>query len=158
MKSKPYLAVAATILTFIAIKALAASGQHEEFLYLTDKVAADQLPSTRHGFGGKYLSQGDVFKAQLAVRDESGQVEQHADWNDYMIVQEGTATLTYGGTTVDAKEVAPGETRGSSIAGGQTIQMRPGDVIIIPAGMPHLMALKSGDRFRYLVFKTKTKT
>lgn len=129
--------------------------QVESFQYLTDKQAADKLPATRNGFAGAALSDHENFREQLALRDKSGTVEQHTNWNDYMVVQEGEATLTYGGTSEGAKEVAPGELRGTSISGGQIIHLHAGDIITIPAGMPHLTEVDPNKRFRYVVFKSR---
>jgi len=38
---------------------------------------------------------------------------------------------------IDSKSTAPGEVRGSGIEGGDTRQLSKGDVLIIPAGVPH---------------------
>jgi mannose-6-phosphate isomerase-like protein (cupin superfamily) len=62
-------------------------------------------------------------------------------------VMDGTATLVTGGTIVDVKE-RPADTRsvrledgpsasGPSIQGGVSRQIKAGDVVVIPAGVPH---------------------
>jgi glc operon protein GlcG len=45
--------------------------------------------------------------------------------------------LVTGGTAVDTKTIAPHEIRGASIKDGETRRIVPGDVIIIPNGVPH---------------------
>jgi quercetin dioxygenase-like cupin family protein len=60
-----------------------------------------------------------------------------------------------GGELLDAKDVAPGEVRGSGIRGGSTLQLAAGDVLTIPHGVPHWF--KSVDApFRYFVVKSVT--
>jgi hypothetical protein len=61
-------------------------------------------------------------------------------------VIEGRAALVTGGTVADAKTIAPGEVRGSSVAGGVRQDLRAGDVAHVPAGLPHQM-LVAGDKF-----------
>jgi len=38
---------------------------------------------------------------------------------------------------VGGKEIAPEEIRGTSIDGGDTREIGPGDVVIVPSGTPH---------------------
>jgi quercetin dioxygenase-like cupin family protein len=45
--------------------------------------------------------------------------------------------------------------RGDSISGGETVTLHPGDMVTIPANLPHWIQLVPGTHFRYLVFKTK---
>jgi quercetin dioxygenase-like cupin family protein len=55
---------------------------------------------------------------------------------------------------VDAKVTAPGEQRGTSIKGGTTMTMKPGDYFFVPAGTPHQMKVVAGQRIRFIAFKT----
>jgi len=52
-------------------------------------------------------------------------------------VLEGSATLVTGGTVVDPKVTEPGQVRGATIEGGETRRIAKGDVLVIPAGVPH---------------------
>jgi len=49
----------------------------------------------------------------------------------------GSATIVTGGTMVDGKQIADDEIRGREITCGETRQLVPGDVMIIPNGVPH---------------------
>ena len=69
--------------------------------------------------------------------DKKGTAEVHRDSDDYHVMLEGAATYYLGGTLVDAKEVSPGEWRGSGISGGRTVELNPGDMIFVPRGTPH---------------------
>jgi len=100
------------------------------------------------------LSKHDGYQIINTIRDKDGQAEIHADWNDNLFVQEGEATFVTGGTAVDAKVTAPGEQRGTSIKGGTTMTMKPGDYFFVPAGTPHQMKVVAGQRIRFIAFKT----
>jgi mannose-6-phosphate isomerase-like protein (cupin superfamily) len=73
----------------------------------------------------------------LANRRGAGEVEVHERTNHIFIIVEGEATFVTGGTPVGAKNTAPGQIRAASLNGGQTHQLRKGDVITIPAKTPH---------------------
>ncbi len=76
----------------------------------------------------------------LAIRREGdGEAEVHESQVDVIFVTSGEGTLIIGGTMVDPKTTAPGEIRGKSIMGGVARKMAPGDVIHIPAKLPHQM-------------------
>jgi len=73
----------------------------------------------------------------LANRRGSGEVEVHDKTNHIFIIVEGEATFVTGGTLVGAKNTAPGQIRAANVQGGQTHQLRKGDVITVPAKTPH---------------------
>ena len=74
----------------------------------------------------------------------------------YML--EGTATIVTGGTMVDEKPTgsSPNTQRpnfqGSSINGGVSRRVGPGDVIVIPGNLPHWWSSLDTD-IRYLIFR-----
>jgi uncharacterized RmlC-like cupin family protein len=94
------------------------------------------------------------YQIYTTARDKSGQSEVHASWNDNIFIQEGEASFILGGAATDAKEREPGEMRGSVINGGTTTAMKVGDYLFIPAGVPHQMTLKAGQRVKFIAFKT----
>ncbi len=100
------------------------------------------------------LSKHDGYQIINTIRDKDGQAEVHADWNDNLFVQEGEANFVTGGTPVDGKTTAPGETRGTSVKGGSTMTMRAGDYFFVPAGTTHQMLVPAGKRIRFIAFKT----
>jgi mannose-6-phosphate isomerase-like protein (cupin superfamily) len=73
----------------------------------------------------------------LANRRGAGEVEVHDRTNHIFIIVEGEATFVTGGTLVGAKNTAPGQIRAANLTGGQTHQLKKGDVITIPAKTPH---------------------
>ena len=100
------------------------------------------------------LSKHDGYQIINTIRDKDGQAEIHAEWNDNLFVQEGEATFVTGGTPVDGKTTAPGETRGASVKGGTRMTMRAGDYFFVPAGTTHQMLVAPGQRIRFIAFKT----
>jgi len=105
--------------------------------------------------GTTYLSDHEFFFIQELNRVHSGEAEEHDFWNDYFVIQEGEGTLTYGGKEIGGKLTGMGEWRGGKIEGGNTVSLHVGDLIVIPAGMPHLVMLQPGKNLRYLVFKAR---
>jgi quercetin dioxygenase-like cupin family protein len=55
---------------------------------------------------------------------------------------------------LDPREVAPGEVRARAIDGGVVHQLAEGDVLAIPAGVPHQFVTVS-DPFLYFVVKVE---
>jgi hypothetical protein len=137
-----------------AVLMLVASGASADvtFKYIsaTDGKAKVEVPKA----GPDYIADGPDFRLSFAERHEPGKAEQHADWNDEIIIQDGDVLLNYGGSSVNAKPSGPGEMRGDSIRGGESILMHPGDVVTIPAGMPHQMLIQT-PTMRYILLKTR---
>jgi mannose-6-phosphate isomerase-like protein (cupin superfamily) len=90
-------------------------------------------------------------------RQGSGESEIHETQADIFIVQEGAATLVFGGTIVSPRNTGPGEIRGSAITGGQKRPLAPGDVAHIPAKTPHQVLLEPGAKFTYTIVKVDTR-
>lgn len=82
-----------------------------------------------------------VATEELAIsfnrRTGAGQVEVHDRDTDTFYLLDGEATVVVGGTMVGPTRTAPNQQRGTSITGGTIYQLRKGDVIVIPAGVPH---------------------
>ena len=89
----------------------------------------------------------------VAHREGPGLAEWHEKEADVLFISTGRVTMVYGGTIVDAKTTAPGESRGPSITGGTEAKMGPGDVIHIPAKVAHQMLLAPGAKVTYFVTK-----
>ena len=89
----------------------------------------------------------------VAHREGSGLAEVHDTEADIMMISKGQITMVYGGTVVDGKTTAPGETRGPAIKGGTEVKLGPGDVLHIPARVPHQMKLDPGAQVTYFVTK-----
>ena len=93
------------------------------------------------------------YRFQIAHREGSGDGEWHQKQADIFFVQSGEATLVYGGELVDPRDTAAGEKIAPSIKGGQEKKLAAGDVVTIPAGLPHQMKLAKGKEITYFVVK-----
>lgn len=89
------------------------------------------------GSAGITLARYTGHYTMLTARTASGGGELHAHYSDFLIVLEGEGTEMTGGTMVDPKEGANGETRGKTLEGATPHVLHKGDVIHIPAGTPH---------------------
>ncbi len=98
-----------------------------------------------------------TYNSILAVRVKTGEAELHKDWADQIIIEKGTVTLVTGGTLTGEHPVPnqPGEIRAAGIQGGTEVTLHPGDVVHIPAGLPHWVKLAPGAQTTYIVFKEK---
>jgi mannose-6-phosphate isomerase-like protein (cupin superfamily) len=100
---------------------------------------------------GLPLVETEQFKVHASRRDKPGLAEVHHQDTDIFYVLEGSAVLVTGGRIVGGKETGPGEVRGTSIDDGHTQRIGEGEVIIIPAGVPHWFKEVSGPLLYYTV-------
>ena len=90
---------------------------------------------------------------EITHREKDGRAELHKTKADVMVIQSGTATIVWGGEVIDPAPTALNEIQGSGIKVGQKQEVGPGDVIEIPAGIPHQFILAPGTQITYLVIK-----
>jgi mannose-6-phosphate isomerase-like protein (cupin superfamily) len=101
----------------------------------------------------RVLGDRGTYQYVLVVRDTTPVPEQHAKWTDVMLVQAGTATVLLGGRYEGGHEDAPGETRGGRLVGASPRNVAPGDLLVIPAGVPHQVQVAPGTVVRYVTIK-----
>lgn len=141
------------------------SAQQDEELAMAGAAAvkADAPPVTyfEHGKVSEAFAKGAVLYASDAPymvhasrREKPGVAEVHTKDADIIYVLDGTATLVTGGAAVDEKSIGPDEFRGKEISGGETRQIAKGDVIIVPAGVPHWFK-EVTNPFLYYVVKAR---
>jgi mannose-6-phosphate isomerase-like protein (cupin superfamily) len=126
----------------------------------TDQAVTSQLTAlvqAAKGSGSSGATLGDYksHAIKLSVRTASGGAEVHAHYDDIFFVTEGKANLVTGGSVVDAKTDSEGETKGSSIQNGKSETIAKGDVVHIPAGMPHQLILDPGSIYSSIVIKVR---
>ncbi|HUB28867.1 MAG TPA: hypothetical protein VL967_04190 [Terracidiphilus sp.] len=133
------------------------AGKSEVFTSQQIREQLSALPAQAAASGGSGVVLADYgsHRVQISVRTASGGAERHAHWDDVMIVQQGSATLITGGSIVGAKTSADGETKGTSIQGGKSQAIAPGDVITVNAGVPHQILVPAGVTYSALVIKVK---
>ena len=77
------------------------------------------------------------YRVHVFHRGDAGEVEIHQKDTDIFYVLEGSATFVTGGTVAGGKETGPGEIRAAAMEGGTVRTITKGDVLIIPANVPH---------------------
>lgn len=89
------------------------------------------------GFAWKPLVRAGKPVAAVEYWKAPGRPAIHPAEAEYAIVLEGAGTLVAGGTMPDQEVTNPTLIQGSRIDGGTTRKLAKGDVIMIPAGVPH---------------------
>ena len=120
----------ALALSLAMVVVLAADGVPTVVTYVPNSKVTEVMTK-----GGQIVS--DKGLVILANRRGAAEAEVHDSTNHIFIIVEGEATFVTGGTLVGAKTTAPGQIRATSLEGGQSHQLRKGDVITIPAKTPH---------------------
>ncbi len=100
---------------------------------------------------GRPLIETADYKVHASRREGPGQVEVHERDTDVIRVLSGTAVLVTGGKVAEPKSTGPGEIRGTAIEGGETRSLKPGDVVVVPHGVPHWFREVTGPLTYYVV-------
>lgn len=141
----------------------AASAQQDEELALAGAraVATSTATAAAHHYDaravraafakGAPISETDHYKIHASRRDAPGEGEVHLRDTDVIYVLEGSAEFVTGGRLVDAKITAPDEQRGARVDGGEGRRIGPGDVVVVPAGVPHWFKQVNGPVLYYVV-------
>jgi mannose-6-phosphate isomerase-like protein (cupin superfamily) len=143
------------LLAAVALLAAATSAVVDH--YSTADLAAmqEKLAAAHQTFKSESLKQYKGHYTMLAHREGTGSSEIHEHEADLFVIEDGEGTLLRGGTLVHPREEKPGELRGTSIAGGERVHYAPGDIIHIPAGVPHQMLVEKGKHVTYFVMKVQ---
>ena len=89
------------------------------------------------GFMWRPLVRDGETVAAIEIWKKPGRPAVHPAQGEYAIVLEGAGTLVSGGTLADPTPRNPGLVDGTRIENGTTRSLGPGDVILVPAGVPH---------------------
>jgi len=99
-------------------------------------------------------SNGENYMVHASRREKPGMSEVHELDTDIIYVLGGTATFITGGKSIESRMVAANEYRGTMIDGGETRELKKGDVVIVPKGTPHWFKHVDGT-FLYYVVKVR---
>jgi mannose-6-phosphate isomerase-like protein (cupin superfamily) len=142
------------IAILLAGAAIALAGDGTEVYSAKDLAAIErQLEHRRAPFASKDLNRYVNHYTLLAFREATGSAEVHEHEADVFVIESGAATLVSGGSVVSPRVEKAGEIRGSSIQGGQRRPLAAGDIVHIPAGVPHQLLIDKGRSFAYFVVK-----
>ena len=90
---------------------------------------------------------------RMLYRDADGNPEQHDAIIDIVMVQSGEGTLVLGGTMLGRRTTGPGELVGTGLDGGDRHALAAGDIVHIPAGIPHAFLVPGGKHITYVLLK-----
>ena len=136
--SQGFTSVVPSISYLSIVVPVLAAGAKAELVYVDhEKVAATMKKAGPLADGPNLRVSGGFRNGPYVPADNRPTVEIHANEADLFYVVEGRSTQVLGGDVVGGKETGPGQIRGSQITGGQTYQLGKGDVMWVPAGMPH---------------------
>jgi quercetin dioxygenase-like cupin family protein len=121
-----FLLVLSTLLAALSLSAVGSGVTYVDHEKVTTALAK----------GGPLVTAQDLLVSG-SHRDKAGQVEVHDKETDVIYVVEGEATFVTGGTMIGGKVTKAGQSLGTDIKGGDTHHLSKGDVIVVPAGVPH---------------------
>jgi len=156
--------VTALVLSCLLIPAATTAATTPDADYFSATVLRDSVAGAHEApqrTQARLLGDRGRYKYMVIRRDRTGEVEVHARWDDIIIVQDGAGILVYGGNHQGGKEpgpsapgAGPGELRGGEITDGTVQPLRKGDLMIVPAGIPHQVRVDPDGSITYLVVKT----
>ncbi len=95
---------------------------------------------------------------RLLYRDADGLPEEHDKIVDVVMVQSGEGSLQLGGAMSGKKgSAATGEYLGTALIGGSVHPLAVGDIVHIPAGIPHSFLVPAGKHITYVLLKFPAK-
>jgi mannose-6-phosphate isomerase-like protein (cupin superfamily) len=88
-------------------------------------------------------------------RIKDGVPEIHQKLADFMMVQGGEGAVLVGGKIGGEKPAGPDEIRGTALEGGMKYTLHAGDVLYIPANVPHRTLVEVGKHLDVMVIKVQ---
>jgi hypothetical protein len=116
----------------------------------------DKVDAALNNQADIHLLTADNLMVEGNYRNKPGVVEVHEALTDIFYLTEGKTTFVTGGKYEGGKPTGPGQIRGGTITGGTTYHLVKGDVIVIPAGIPHWFKEVPGT-VKYYVVKVPKK-
>jgi mannose-6-phosphate isomerase-like protein (cupin superfamily) len=127
------------------------------FIVKTGQSLADLEKSLRSDNKVEDLIGGEGMQLRVAVQHDkkrdTAEAESHDDSDDVYYVLEGAAVLTLGGRLENSREISKGEWRSAKILGGETFEIKKGDLIVVPRGTPHHRVNAKGKEFSLILIK-----
>ncbi|HEX9919646.1 MAG TPA: cupin domain-containing protein [Pyrinomonadaceae bacterium] len=119
------------------------------FVVMTAQTLAELERRLRPEAKAEDLIGGPGQQLRVAVQHERNkaalEAEVHDASDDVYYVLEGAATLTLGGRLEVPRETERGEWRAPRISGGRTVEIRKGDLVVVPRGTPHMRSTVGKD-------------
>lgn len=112
-----------------------------------------KLAKFGNGSASETIRESPQYSVVLAFQGRTCDAELQRGFANLIQVLAGVGTLVTGGTIARARTIAAGETRGDSIEGGARQELRPGDVVHIPAGVPHQILITGEKSITFLMVR-----
>lgn len=142
------------IYAVISISLMASAAQTTDLYSKADLASiSHELAAKKQPFASKDLKRYGNHYTMVAFRSQTGSSEVHEHEADIFVVEEGDATIVLGGKLVGGHAQKPGELRGTGIEGGEKEPLKTGDILHIPAGVPHQILVTPGKPITYFVVK-----
>ncbi len=111
-----------------------------------------RLPKEAAG-SNKLLADRKDYRLTVArVSDRDGPAEVHESVADIFVVLRGSGKMMLGGKLVGGREIREGEHQAPHATGAKEIELEPGTILEVPAGVSHQILAK-GTEVCYLVIK-----
>jgi len=144
------IAILSVVLGGAGATGATAAGHEETFVSAAE--LASKVQSASHAVA--YEVPGITGRQVLMIRrDETGEAEVHTELDDTIVIERGTARFRVGGAITGNHQTGPAEWRGGTMTGWREYTVSAGDLLVIPAGVPHQAIVTSG-AFLYLTIKT----
>jgi mannose-6-phosphate isomerase-like protein (cupin superfamily) len=106
--------------------------------------------------GASLLSSGDEQTSYMLIRRAtSSEVELHTRWDDLVIVRSGAGVVEFGKRVPGIARRAPGEWRGGTITNPVRLEIAAGDIVRIPAAVPHLFRVVGAQPLEFILVKQR---
>ncbi len=119
------------------------------FVVMTSQSLSDLAKTLQPDNKTSELIDSGGMQLRVAVQHERNRVgaaaELHDASDDVYYVLDGSATLVLGGKLDAPKQTDPGEWRSPRIIDGKTIEIKKGDLVIVPRGTPHQRSTENKD-------------
>jgi mannose-6-phosphate isomerase-like protein (cupin superfamily) len=94
--------------------------------------------------GVEMFAHTDSYDMMMNHKEGTAQSEIHVQLAEFQIIRTGEGAMMLGGKVVNAKNTGPNEVRGTSLEGATRQPLAPGDLLYIPANMPHHTIVDTG--------------
>jgi mannose-6-phosphate isomerase-like protein (cupin superfamily) len=168
MTMRPTTLLLAGMIGLVGVSAFAQTTRQMGALAVRDKAPADKaidltdedLAAVVKAMPGKNLAttrllEGGFYSVNIRRLTGPETAHVHPTALTIYVVREGSGTLVTGGTIVDAKgQPVPANGPGDDLKGGVERQIKTGDIIVTPPGVPHLISeVKDQIVFMNLIFE-----
>lgn len=108
-----------------------------------------------NGSASETIREYSHYSVELSFVGRTGDAEVHHHHASMFHVLAGSATLAMGGKVNRARSAGVGEMRGDSIENGSLQELRQGDVVLVPAGIPHQLLIAGDKSITCLIVKIR---